>query len=207
LGQAATRMHVQKAQFSHKNSGGGNGDGTNGEPSAPRRTVNKKKATKRLGKMQRKLEDWDSEDEFGPSMAPTDKLNRTANKNNRVVVLKHMFTLKELEEDASLLLDLKEDVRDECSTLGEVTNVVLYDKEPAGIMTVKFREPLSAQACIIKMQGRFFAGRRVEAFLYSGKERYTRTVGGADYAEMEVDDESEKKRLEDFANWLMTEGD
>jgi HIV Tat-specific factor 1 len=38
-----------------------------------------------------------------------------------------MFTLKELEEDASLLLDLKEDVRDECATLGDVTNVVLYD--------------------------------------------------------------------------------
>ena len=38
-----------------------------------------------------------------------------------------MFTLQELEEDASLLLDLKDDVREECSTLGEVTNVVLYD--------------------------------------------------------------------------------
>ena len=49
------------------------------------------------------------------------------NKNARVVVLKHMFTLKALEEDATLLLDLKEDVREECSQLGEVTNVVLYD--------------------------------------------------------------------------------
>jgi hypothetical protein len=38
-----------------------------------------------------------------------------------------MFTLEDIEKDASLLLDLKEDVRDECSTLGEVTNVVLYD--------------------------------------------------------------------------------
>ena len=46
---------------------------------------------------------------------------------SRVVVLKHMFTLQELEEDASLLLDLKEDVRDECSSVGEVTNVVLHD--------------------------------------------------------------------------------
>lgn len=49
------------------------------------------------------------------------------NRNTRVVVLKHMFSLEELDEDTSLLLDLKEDVRDECSTLGEVTNVVLYD--------------------------------------------------------------------------------
>lgn len=38
-----------------------------------------------------------------------------------------MFTLKELEEDATLLLDLKEDVREECETIGEVTNVTLYD--------------------------------------------------------------------------------
>lgn len=59
-------------------------------------------------------------------MAPEDNVN-VANKNSRVVVLKFMFTLKELAEDASLLLDLKEDVREECSTLGEVTNVVLYD--------------------------------------------------------------------------------
>lgn len=52
---------------------------------------------------------------------------RNMNKNSRVVVLKHMFTLEGLEKDASLLLDLKEDVREECSTLGEVTNVVLHD--------------------------------------------------------------------------------
>lgn len=48
-------------------------------------------------------------------------------KGTRVVVLKHMFSLEELEQDTSLLLDLKEDVREECSSLGEVTNVVLYD--------------------------------------------------------------------------------
>jgi HIV Tat-specific factor 1 len=59
-------------------------------------------------------------------MAPEDRDN-AINKNSRVVVLKYMFTLKELAEDTSLLLDLKEDVREECSTLGEVTNVVLYD--------------------------------------------------------------------------------
>lgn len=38
-----------------------------------------------------------------------------------------MFTLAELEEDPSLLLDLKDDVREECETLGKVTNVVLWD--------------------------------------------------------------------------------
>jgi hypothetical protein len=72
------------------------------------------------------LEEWVDEDNFGPSITEDDT-HISANKNSRIVVLKHMFTLKELEEDPSLLLDLKEDVREECETLGEVTNVVLYD--------------------------------------------------------------------------------
>lgn len=46
---------------------------------------------------------------------------------SRIVVLKHMFTLEELKDDPSLLLDLKEDVREEAETVGDVTNVVLYD--------------------------------------------------------------------------------
>jgi HIV Tat-specific factor 1 len=72
------------------------------------------------------LEDWDDEDEFGPSKTDADNI-QAVNKNGRVVVLKRMFTLEELAEDASLLLDLKEDVREEAESLGEVTNVVLYD--------------------------------------------------------------------------------
>ncbi len=63
-----------------------------------------------------------------------------ANKNSRVVVLKHMFSLEDLEKDASLLLDLKEDVRDECSSLGEVTNVVLYDVRFHFYFDIQFAE-------------------------------------------------------------------
>ena len=55
-----------------------------------------------------------------------------------------------------------------------------------------------------KMNGRFFAGRRIEAELYSGKQRFKR---GADEEIEGGGDEAEKKRLDDFASWLMTEGD
>ncbi|KAF7288638.1 RRM domain-containing protein [Mycena chlorophos] len=143
IGDSTTVMRVAKADFAHK-SGGGSHSGE----SKPRKTIDKKKASRRIVKMQKKLADWDEEDGFGPSLAD-DELGSAPTKNSRVVVLKHMFTLKALEKDASLLLDLKEDVREECSTLGEVTNVVLYDKEPDGIMTVKFRDALSAQACVL----------------------------------------------------------
>ncbi len=114
----------------------------------------------------RKLGEWDDGDGFGPSITEEEKAT-ALNKHERVVVLKRMFTLQELVEYKSLLLDLKNDVRDECSTLGEVTNVVLYDvrtlhlsrmfsihsitsqAEADGVMTVKFKDPLSAQACVI----------------------------------------------------------
>jgi len=146
LGQPHTIMKVSKADFAHKNHSSGGEHG--GESHPPRKTVDKKKTTKRIGKMQkwgfhfvrhgtrvtefclvhhlRKLEEWGDDDGFGPAPDATDQMT-FAGKNSRVVVLKHMFTIEDLEEDASLLLDLKEDVREECSTLGEVTNVVLYD--------------------------------------------------------------------------------
>jgi len=151
------------------------------------------------------LEEWVDEDNFGPSITEEDT-QISANKNSRVVVLKHMFTLKELDEDPTLLLDLKEDVREECETLGEVTNVVLYDKEADGVMTVKFRDPISAQACVLKMHGRFFSGRKIEASLWIGKQDFKRG-GVAEDVEESEGAEGEKKRLDAFAHWLLTEGD
>ncbi|KAH7914131.1 hypothetical protein BJ138DRAFT_1123787 [Hygrophoropsis aurantiaca] len=216
IGDASSVMRVQKAEFNHKNTG----MEVDGQPK-PRKTVDKKKASRRIGKMQKKLLEWDDEDGFGPAKSPEDDKN-IINRNSRVVVLMHMFSSKDLDDDPTLLLDLKEDVRDEAASLGEVTNVVLYDasnfllpfvdvikgylqKEPDGIMTVKFKDHLSAQACVLKMNGRFFDGRRIEASLYAGKQRFRRS-GAGDEAEGD-DDAAEKRRLDDFASWLMTEGD
>lgn len=95
-----------------------------------------------------KLNDWDDEDGFGPPSEAPETASSLALKA-RVVVLKHMFTLNDLEQDPTLILELKNDVREECETLGDVTNVVLYDLESEGVMTVKFRDSVSAQACIL----------------------------------------------------------
>jgi HIV Tat-specific factor 1 len=142
IGQSSTRMSVAQADFSHKNDGAIKAEGSDGPK--PRKTIDKKKATRRITNMKkwvvsrtnflqrdshglrRKLEEWDDEDNFGPAKTAEDDVP-VINKNGRVVVLKYMFTAKEIEEDASLLLDLKDEVREECETLGEVTNVVLYD--------------------------------------------------------------------------------
>ncbi|KAF8973297.1 hypothetical protein BDZ97DRAFT_2070371 [Flammula alnicola] len=197
LGQPSTVMKVSKADFAHKTH-------APGQESKPRKTMDKKKITKRIGKMQKKLEEWGDDDGFGPMPDPADELN-AANNSSRVVVLKHMFNLQDLEKDASLLLDLKDDVREECSSLGEVTNVVLYDQEKDGVMTVKFRDPIGAQACILKMNGRFFDGRRVSAEFFTGKQRFKRSGTGEDVGG--EGDEAERRRLDDFAKWLLTEGE
>jgi len=72
-------------------------------------------------------------------------------------------------------------------------------------MTVKFRDPLSARACVLKMNGRFFDGRRVVAELFTGKQRFKRTGTVEDHTG--DGEEAERKRLDDFAAWLLTEGD
>jgi len=59
-----------------------------------------------------------------------------------------MFTLKELEEDPAALIELKEDVREECEKLGEVTNVVLFDAEEDGVMSVRFADEQAALDCV-----------------------------------------------------------
>lgn len=92
-------------------------------------------------KKNRKLTDWSSDED-----TPSSILARS--KNNKIVVLEKMFTLKELEEDPTLLLDLKDDVRSECEEFGQVTNVILYDGEEDGIIVVRFKDDLAAMACI-----------------------------------------------------------
>jgi HIV Tat-specific factor 1 len=59
-----------------------------------------------------------------------------------------MFTLQELEEDPAAMIELKQDVREECEKLGEVTNVVLFDAEKDGIMSVRFADEGDAASCI-----------------------------------------------------------
>ena len=90
-------------------------------------------------------------------------------------------------------------------------------------MTVKFRDPLGARACVLvriiyfisafgvssylvkKMNGRYFDGRRVVAELFTGKQRFKRSGTVEDLTG--DGEEAESKRLDDFATWLLTEGD
>lgn len=73
---------------------------------------------------------WHSDDDDDDEGIGRRASRASESKFARVVVLKGMFRRQELEEEPELLIELKEDVREEAETLGVVTSVVLYDVSP-----------------------------------------------------------------------------
>jgi HIV Tat-specific factor 1 len=156
LGDKGTMMEVVEADYSYKRvkdtvieeqlgAGGGNNGkdeaGSTADKAAKAKAASdKKKIIARTQAMNSRLADWDDDD---PQVLP-----ETSSRWDKVVILKYMFTLAELEEDPAAIMDIKHDVREECEKLGEVTNVVLYDKEEQGVMSVRFGNAASATACV-----------------------------------------------------------
>ncbi|KAI5466382.1 hypothetical protein BGZ63DRAFT_480846 [Mariannaea sp. PMI_226] len=166
------RIRVQAADSSYKkvkyDQSGGSGDKDATEKRPQKNDRDRQKIIKKTQKMDAKLADWDDD-------LPYQGQAESASKWDKLVILQHMFTLEELEEDPAALLEIKEDIRDECAKLGTITNVVLFDQEPDGIVSVKFKEAEAALACIKLMHGRSFDGRTVHAFLATGKEKFKRS--------------------------------
>ncbi|KAK7427720.1 hypothetical protein QQZ08_005826 [Neonectria magnoliae] len=172
------RIRVQAADSSYKKvkydqEGGADGNKDSPERKPQRSNHDRKKIIKKTQKLDAKLADWDDD---LPYQAPVE----LPTKKDKVVILRHMFTLEELDEDPAALLEIKEDIRDECAKLGIVTNVVLFDQEPEGIVSVKFKDAESALACIKLMHGRNFDGRIVEAFLATGGEKFKKSSKAPD---------------------------
>lgn len=162
-GLSQGRIRVQAADSSYKKTtyDQESADPGNGERPKPKSDKDRQKIIRKTQKLDARLADWDDDD---PQQEET--------RSSKVVILKNMFTLQELEEDPAALLEIKEDIREECEKLGEVTNVVLYDLEPQGVVSVKFKKPEAADACVNLMRGRSFGGRVVEARLSFGRERF-----------------------------------
>ncbi|MCJ1273653.1 hypothetical protein MMC21_001446 [Puttea exsequens] len=184
-----SKMRVTVADFSYKS-----------QKDAPAKSSmkDKKKIIKKTQKLNNKLADWDDDD---PQI-----LHGTSNRWDKVVILKHMFTLEELEEDPAAILDIKEDIREECSKMGTVTNVVLFDKEPDGVASVRFGNAEEAEECVRVMNGRHFSGMVVEAYIADGSEKFKKS-SEKKAAIQDDEGEDEGKRLDEFGQWLEAEGE
>lgn len=86
--------------------------------------------------------------------------------------------------------------------------MVLYDKEPDGVVSVRFLDPDAARQCVQVMDGRYFSGTRVEAYVSNGKDRFKKSNEKRDALEdmaergFDAHDEEEDERLDEFGTWL-----
>ncbi|KAI0997851.1 hypothetical protein K3495_g10339 [Podosphaera aphanis] len=158
------KMRVQAAESSYKKV---NQNSINSQEKKGTNNRDKQKIIKKTKRLDARLADWSDDDESNVASG--------SSKWDKVVILKHMFTLDELADDPAAILDIKEDIRDECSKLGDVTNVSLYDLEEDGVASVRFSSPEAARACVALMNGRSFSGQHVIAYISDGKEQFRKS--------------------------------
>jgi len=117
----------------------------------------------------------------------------------KIVVIKNMFTLEEAEAEETFFEDLKRDILEECEAkLGPVHRITIFENHPQGVVQIKFKEAAAAEGCIKLMEGRFFAGRRIECFYWDGV---------TDYRHFRENPDDEQKRIDEFGEWLEKEAD
>ena len=69
-------------------------------------------------------------------------------------------------------------MREAAEEYGEVTNCTLYDKEPEGIVTVRFREFEPAEKFMADYQGRGYQKRKLALSLAEDKPRFKKSTRG-----------------------------
>lgn len=164
-------ISVERAKFTMKG---------NYDPSKrPRKRKLKEK--KKIKERTERLFDW------RPDRLPFERPN-----SQKTVIIKNMFDPVEFEHDASLILEYKTDIREECERFGEVKRVDIYDRHPEGVAAVVFKEFESADQCLEKMHGRWFAQRQLKAELWDGKTKY----------KIKETQEEAEKRLESWDKFL-----
>jgi HIV Tat-specific factor 1 len=89
--------------------------------------------------------------------------------------MKYVFTLAEIEEDAGEILDIKDEVREEAEKFGEVTKVVLFDKEADGVVMVRFKDFESAENYCKVCNGRVFDGRKLEITIAEDRPKFKKS--------------------------------
>ncbi|XP_071497265.1 17S U2 SnRNP complex component HTATSF1-like [Diadema antillarum] len=161
------KIHIEVATFTQK------GD---------YKPIKKKKPNKKKkGNIQEKLLDWRPEKKF-----------QQRKRNEQVVIFRHVFHPSEFEEDATLITEIKDDLQSECSRFGEVKKVLIFDRHPDGVASVKFKDAENADSCIKALNGRWFAKRQLEVQAWDGKTDY----------KIEETDKERDERLKKWQDFL-----
>lgn len=202
------KITVTKADFSNSGGGGGGGGGSRsggykdassaiaggaaaagGASAGGRRPRVSNAQMKVAAAAMRQALSWNEDDDIGVSRSQALK----------IVILQGLFQPADLL-DPSFEAELEADVAEECSTFGVIDKMTIFAKNPRGVIMIKFSTSFAAEACIKKMEGRFFGGRRLRCFYWDGSTDYSVVSTTAD--QEEVEEKEEEKRLDEFGDWL-----
>jgi len=112
--------------------------------------------------------------------------------DRRHIVIKNMFDPKEAWNDPNFFKELKEEVEGECSLMGGVEKIQIFEFNPEGVMVIKFTEHEGAEKAVEKLNGRYFGGKQLFVDYYDGITDYF----------VEESEEMKKQRIDHWEKWL-----
>jgi len=104
-----------------------------------------------------------------------------------------MFDANIAASDINFYDNLREEIEAEFSRIGPVEIIKIFERNPEGVVAVKYIHELDAQKCIEKMNGRWFDEHQLVAAYYDGFSNY--------YVP-ESDDQLTKRDTE-WSKWLV----
>lgn len=101
------------------------------------------------------------------------------------------------QEEPELLLELPEDIREKAEEedWGAITTIDVFDKEPDGVVKIRFKDAKSATKAVMNMDGRIFAGKQLVAYIPDKREVYRKS-------DRDVEEEEEERRLKKYGEEL-----
>eukprot|EP00092_Neocalanus_flemingeri_P018482 GFUD01020002.1.p1 GENE.GFUD01020002.1~~GFUD01020002.1.p1 ORF type:complete len:583 (-),score=207.57 GFUD01020002.1:2-1750(-) len=124
-----------------------------------------------------------------------EKMKGERAKYEKVVVIKNMFDVEDLDADPGLILDYSSRIRAQSEKFGSVTKVCLYDKHPEGVCQVFFKDPSEADMAVQMLHGRLFGKKVMSVETWDGKSKY----------KMEESKTEESERLQQWEKFLREE--
>ena len=93
-------------------------------------------------------------------------------------MVKHFFDFDVVQKNRlEEVEDLEGDIRDKAKkeNWGKIDKVLIFDLEPDGLIQVRFTKPEDAEHAKTRLDGRFFDGKQLEAWVMEKKAAYRKT--------------------------------
>ncbi|ODV96249.1 hypothetical protein PACTADRAFT_49631 [Pachysolen tannophilus NRRL Y-2460] len=172
-------IRVQRADFSNKeNNGNGNTDGgekndNTGSSTQKRQLTDREKllVKQRLNKLNKKVSDWEGNDEdfFNENLNVVKKThnrkNKSAGTGPKVIVFENCFNPSELvskDDIADLYEDFVDEIKENCNC--ENVELEIFDQDEKGLIICKFDQTESADLCVKIFNDRYFDGKRLRVY-------------------------------------------